>query len=82
MERVAERAISVRLDEEAQRALDLLIADGRSRSAAIRQALVELARERRLEILAADAARVAADEGDRAEIAAVQALLDELSDER
>lgn len=82
MENVAERAISVRLDDEAERALELLMGEGRSRSDAIRQALVESATHRRLEIVAADAARVAADENDRKEIAAVQALMDELSEER
>ena len=35
---MAERAISVRLDDEAQRALELLMRNGKSQSAAIRDA--------------------------------------------
>jgi Arc/MetJ-type ribon-helix-helix transcriptional regulator len=79
---VAERAISLRLDEEATRALELLMRDGKSRSEAIREAVVDTARRRLYEIAAADAARVGADEGDRREVAAVQALMEELSEER
>ena len=79
---VAERAISLRLDEEAARALELLMRDGKSRSEAIREAVVETARRRLYEIAAADAARVGADEGDRREVAAVQALMEALSEER
>ena len=78
---VADRAISVRLDEEASRALDVLTHDGQSQSGAIRDALVESARHRKLEMLAADAARVGADENDRREIAAVQALMESLREE-
>jgi Arc/MetJ-type ribon-helix-helix transcriptional regulator len=79
---VAERAISVRLDEEATRALELLMREGKSRSEAIREAVVDTARRRLYEIAAADAARVGADEDDRREVAAVQALMEELSEER
>ena len=79
---VAERAISLRLDEEATRALELLMRDGKSRSVAIREAVVDTARRRLLELAAADAARVGADAGDRREVAAVQALMEELSEER
>ena len=79
---VAERPISLRLDEEATRALELLMRDGKSRSEAIREAVVDTARRRRYELAAADAARVGADEGDRREVAAVQALMEELSEER
>ena len=79
---VPERAISLRLDEEATRALELLMRDGKSRSVAIREAVVDTARRRLLEIAAADAARVGADEDDRREVAAVQALMEELSEER
>ena len=79
---VAERAISLRLDEEATRALELLMRDGKCRSVAIREAVVDTARRRLLEIAAADAARVGADEDDRREVAAVQALMEELSEER
>lgn len=76
-----ERAISLRLDEEAARALDLLMRDGKSRSEAIREALVDTARRRLYEVAAADAVRIAADEKDRREVAAVQALMEALSEE-
>ncbi len=79
---VAERAISLRLDEEAARALELLMRDGKSRSEAIREAVVDTARRRLYEIAAADAARVSADEDDRREVAQIQALMEELSEER
>jgi Arc/MetJ-type ribon-helix-helix transcriptional regulator len=75
-------AISLRLDEEAERALELLMRRGRSRSEAIREAVVETARRRVYELAAADAARIAADEDDRREVAEVQALLEALSEER
>lgn len=72
----------MRLDEEASRALDALTRDGQTQSEAMRDALVESARRRKLEDLAADAARVAANEDDRREIAAVQALMESLREER
>jgi len=75
---VAERAISVRLDDDAERALQFLMRSGQSRSEAIRAALIAEARRRKLEIAAADAARVAADPKDRREIAEVQALMEDL----
>ena len=78
---MAERAISLRLDEEAARALHFLMRDGESRSQAIRVALLGEAWRRRLEIAAADAARVAADPKDRREIAEVQALMEDLRGE-
>ena len=78
---MAERAISLRLDEEAARALELLMRDGKSRSEAIREAVVDTARRRLYELAAVDAARVAADENDRREVTAVQALMETLSEE-
>jgi Arc/MetJ-type ribon-helix-helix transcriptional regulator len=74
-------AISLRLDEEAARALELLMRSGKSRSEAIREAVVETARRHRYELAAEDAARIAADEDDRREVAEVQALWEALSDE-
>ena len=63
---VAERAISVRLDEEAQRALDKLIGSGMSQSKAIRYALIQTAdRERPRMSLSAEAMMLAANEEDR-----------------
>jgi len=73
-----ERAISVRLGERAQRALDELVASGLSQSEAIRYALIQAASRRRDELLAEEARRVAADPEDRAEMAAVAALMDSL----
>jgi Arc/MetJ-type ribon-helix-helix transcriptional regulator len=78
---MGERAISLRLDQEAARALELLMRDGKSRSEAIREAVVDTARRRLYELAAADAARVAADENDRREVAAIQALMEALSEE-
>ena len=75
---VPERAISVRLDERAQRALDELVASGLSQSEAIRSALVETAGRLRDEGLLEEARRVAADPDDRAEAAAVLAFMEEL----
>jgi hypothetical protein len=79
---VADRPISLRLDEEAERALEFLMRNGQSRSEATRAALIAEARRRKLEIAASDAARVAADPKDRREIAEVQALMEELRAER
>ena len=63
---MVERAISVRLDEEAQRALDKLIGSGMSRSQAIRYALIQTAdRERPRMSLSAEAMMLAANEEDR-----------------
>jgi Arc/MetJ-type ribon-helix-helix transcriptional regulator len=78
---MTERAISLRLDEETARALELLMRGGKSRSEAVREAVVETARRRLYEIAAADAARIAADENDRHEVAEIQALWDALSEE-
>jgi Arc/MetJ-type ribon-helix-helix transcriptional regulator len=79
---VAGGAISLRLDDEAARALELLMRSGRSRSEAIREAVIDTARRRVYELAAEDAARIAADEDDRREVAEVQALLEALSEER
>ncbi|MEP7224590.1 MAG: ribbon-helix-helix protein, CopG family [Actinomycetota bacterium] len=63
---MVERAISVRLDEEAQRALDKLIGSGMSQSKAIRYALIQTAdRERPRISLSAEAMMLAANEEDR-----------------
>jgi hypothetical protein len=73
------RAISVRLDDDAARALAALESTGLSRSAAIRSALVAAAarlRDRRS--LADEVARLDADEDDRAEMLAVAELMEQL----
>jgi len=72
------QTISVRLDEEALRALGALEAGGASRSEAIRSALLGAAD--RSAALRAEATAIAADPGDRQEIAALQELMDELSE--
>jgi Arc/MetJ-type ribon-helix-helix transcriptional regulator len=73
------RAISVRLDDDAERALRSLEAAGMSRSEAIRSALVESARRlRRSAALAAEVAALEADESDRAEMLAVAGLMESL----
>ncbi len=56
--------------------------DGKSRSEAIRDALVTAARQQLVEQAAADAARVADDPGDVREVAAVRALMEALRAER
>jgi Arc/MetJ-type ribon-helix-helix transcriptional regulator len=76
------RAISVRLDEAAERALRSLMRNGRSRSEAIREALVETATRRRARHLAAEARRVAADPQDRAEMAELLEFMEGLDDPR
>jgi predicted transcriptional regulator len=73
------RAISVRLDDEALRALAHLEATGLSRSQAIRKAVVETAeRLRRRESLAAEVRALEADEADRHEMLEVAALMESL----
>jgi Arc/MetJ-type ribon-helix-helix transcriptional regulator len=73
------QAISVRLDEDALKALAALEATGMSRSEAIRAALVAAAshlNDKRA--LAAEVAALEADEDDRAEMAEVADLMEAL----
>jgi Arc/MetJ-type ribon-helix-helix transcriptional regulator len=73
------KAISVRLDEDALRALRHLEASGLSRSDAIRQALVESAEHlRRAESVRAEADALESDEMDRKEMREVAALMESL----
>lgn len=73
------QAVSVRLDDEAMRALAQLEATGMSRSEAIRASLVDAAsRLRDRESLAAEVAALEADESDRAEMLAVAELMESL----
>jgi Ribbon-helix-helix protein, copG family len=73
------RAVSVRLDDEAMRALAQLETTGLSRSAAIRAALVAAAaRLRDRQALAAEVAALEADDADRAEMRAVAELMERL----
>ncbi len=71
------KAISVRLDEDAERALRLLESTGLSRSDAIRSSLLASAdRLRRRSQLAAEVAALEADEQDRDEMLAVAAIME------
>jgi antitoxin component of RelBE/YafQ-DinJ toxin-antitoxin module len=73
------QAISVRLDDEAVKALRALEAAGMSRSEAIRMALIASARRlRRSADLAAEVAALEADGGDRDEMLAVADLMESL----
>lgn len=73
------QAISVRLDDEALRALGLLEASGMTRSEAIRAALVDAAtRLDDKQALATEVAALEADEQDRAEMLAVADLMESL----
>ncbi len=73
------QAISVRLDDEATRALSALESTGMSRSEAIRSALIDAARRLRLRSeLAAEVARLEADSDDRDEMLAVAGLMESL----
>lgn len=71
------QAISVRLDDEAERALRSLEAAGMTRSEAIRRALIDSARRlRQRSELAAEAAALEADDADREEMLSVAALME------
>jgi Arc/MetJ-type ribon-helix-helix transcriptional regulator len=73
------QAISVRLDDAAERALERLEATGLSRSEAIRRALVAAAdRLRGRSELAAEVAALEADEADREEMLTVASLMESL----
>jgi Arc/MetJ-type ribon-helix-helix transcriptional regulator len=73
------RPISVRLDDEALRALATLVATGLTRSEAIRTALVEASsRLHDREVLAAEVAALEADDEDLAEMLAVADLMERL----
>lgn len=70
--------ISVRLDEDAMSALRRLEAAGKTRSEAVRGALLESAASR--ETIRQQAERVAADPDDRREVEEIQRLMDDLSE--
>jgi alcohol dehydrogenase class IV len=73
------QAISVRLDEEAEKALRALEAAGMSRSEAIRSSLIASARRlRRSATLAAEVAALEVDDEDREEMLAVAGLMEAL----
>jgi hypothetical protein len=73
------RAISVRLDDEADKALRTLEASGMSQSEAIRSALLgSVRRLHRSKELAAEVAALEADPDDREEMLAVAELMEAL----
>jgi len=73
------RAISVRLDDDADKALRTLEATGMSQSEAIRSALLgEVRQLRRSRELAAEVATLEADEADRSEMLAVAEMMEAL----
>lgn len=77
------RAISVRLDDEADRALRILEASGITRSEAIRSSLISSAqRVRRRSEVMAEVAALEADAADREEMNAVAALMESLRAQR
>lgn len=73
-----DKAISIRLDEEAQEALRSLTGSGRSQSEAVREAIVELARRGRRGDLATEAKQLSTDREDRMEKARVARLMGSL----
>lgn len=73
------RAVSVRLDDDVQRALRTLEALGMSRSEAIRKSILEAAAAlRRREALRAEVAALEADEADRREMQEMASLMESL----
>jgi hypothetical protein len=68
------QTITFRPDEDAERALAVLTADGTAVSTAVRAALIDAARSRAQQRLRAEAGALAADDADRTE--AVQVLRD------
>jgi predicted transcriptional regulator len=72
-------AVSVRLDDEVQRALRTLEASGMSRSEAVRKSILDAAASlRRHEALRAEVAALDADEEDRREMQEVASLMESL----
>jgi len=72
-------AVSVRLDDEVQRALRTLEASGMSRSEAIRRSILDAAAAlRRRDALRAEVAVLEADEADRREMIEVASLMESL----
>jgi len=75
------RMISLRLDAEAELALESLTREGMSRSEAVREALIMAARLRRDAQIRAEAELLSADPEDRAEVAEVLAFMESLRGE-
>jgi len=76
---MASRVVRARLDGPSEAALGVLLSEGRNESEAVRTALVEAgARRQRRSALRDEAARLAADAEDRAELARLRDELDAL----
>ena len=82
LSQMADRAISVRLDAEAQRALERLTGPGRTQSQVIRQALIDADKTSVLEQVRVDAQRLSGDNEDRALMAEIREYMDELAPPR
>jgi predicted transcriptional regulator len=73
------RAVSVRLDDEVQRALNTLEASGMTRSDAIRRSILDAASAlRRKDALRAEVAALEADDEDRREMQEVASMMESL----
>jgi len=70
--------VNFRTDEDSQRALDELTADGTSTSAAIRQALLDSVKLRKREQMHRESIELVDDNAELAESKAILALMDEL----
>ena len=68
--------VTIRTDDETDRALDVLTRDGRSRSEAIRDAIMVAYRQESAARLRAEAEAAAADPADLAEVRAIRAEMD------
>jgi len=74
---MASRVVRARLDQASERALGLLMREGRNESEAVREALVEAGRKRtQRSALAEEVRRLAADPDDTRERRAVMADMD------
>jgi Arc/MetJ-type ribon-helix-helix transcriptional regulator len=79
---VASRVVRARLDRQSERALAVLVGEGRNESEAVRAALLEAAQRRsRRSELAAEVARLAADPDDIRERRAVMRDMDSVATE-
>ena len=77
---MASRVVRARLDDASERALALLMTEGRNESEAVRTALLEAAKQRRQRsALAAEVRRLAHDAVDTAERRAVMADMESAS---
>jgi hypothetical protein len=77
---VESRVVRARLDVESEKALSILMREGRNESDAVRTALVEAGRRRvQRSALAVEVSRLAADAADTAERRAVMADMDSVA---